>query len=467
MLKLLLSEPTISSMSNFILTDRKTDYLLPPSVDDWLTQDHLARFVVEVIDGLDLSRLTRQYAGRGSKAHHPATLLGILVYGYCTGVFSSRKLERATYDSVAFRYIAAGSHPDHDTLASFRRRFVGELAGLFVQVLEMAQELKLLRLGTVCLDGTKIHANASRHSALSHGHIVKLQAQLEAEVQELLALAEAADASNLPDGMSLPKELKLREDRLAAMAQAKAKIAARAQERYAREKAEFDEKMSQRQAKAKETGKKPGGKPPTPPQPGARDSDQINLTDEESRIMPVAGGGFEQCYNAQAGVDVHTMLVVATTVTQAPNDKQQVQPMIKVLQEQAPRLGAVHTLIADTGYCSQNNVKACVDAGIDPLLSVARQDHHPHWRERFTEPAPTTADTTPMQAMTHRLSTIAGKAAYAKRKQTVEPVFGIIKSVMGFRQFLLRGLHKVTGEWNLVCLAWNIKRMAVLRPKVG
>ena len=454
-------------MSNFIPTDRKTDYLLPPSVDDWLTQDHLARFVVEVVDSLDLSNLTRQYAGRGSKAHHPATLLAILVYGYCTGIFSSRKLEMATYDSVAFRFIAAGSHPDHDTLATFRRRFIDELAGLFVQVLEMATEMKLLKLGTVCLDGTKIHANASRHRALSHGHIVKLEAQLKQEVQELLALAEAADTANIPDGMSLPKELKLREDRLAAMAAAKAKIAARAQERFDRDKAEFDEKMSRREARAKETGKKPRGKTPTAPEPGVKDSDQINLTDEESRIMPVAGGGFEQCYNAQAGVDAATMLVVATTLTQAPNDKQQVQPMIKVLQEQASRLGDVDTLIADTGYCSENNIKISIEAKMDPLLSVARQNHHPHWRERFTEPAPLKPEATPMQTMAHRLSTIAGKAAYAIRKQTVEPVFGIIKSVMGFRRFSLRGLRKVTGEWNLVCLAWNVKRMAVLRQKVG
>ncbi len=454
-------------MSNFIPADRKTDYLLPPSVDDWLTQDHLARFVVEVIDGLDLSKLTGQYTGRGSKAHHPATLLAILVYGYCTGTFSSRKLEMATYDSVAFRYIAAGSHPDHDTLATFRRRFIDELAGLFVQVLEMACEMKLLKMGTVCLDGTKIHANASRHSALSHGHIVKLEEQLKVQVQELLALAEAADTANTPDGMSLPKELKLRQDRLAAMADAKTKIAARAAERYAREKAEFDEKMGKRQAKADETGKKPRGKAPLPPEPGARDSDQINLTDEESRIMPVSGGGFEQCYNAQAGVDAATMLVVAATLTQAPNDKQQVQPMLKVLQEQQAKLGAASTLIADTGYCSESNVKVCEEAKLVPLIAVARQDHHPHWRERFTEPAPLQADATPMQAMTHRLTTLAGRAAYAVRKQTVEPVFGIIKSVMGFRQFSLRGLRKVTGEWNLVCLAWNVKRMGVLRPKVG
>ena len=258
-------------MPNFIQADRKTDYLLPPSVDDWLNEDHLARFVVEVIDQLDLSKLTRQYAGRGSKAHHPATLLAILVYGYATGVFSSRRLERATYDSVAFRYIAAGTHPDHDTLATFRRRFLDELAGLFVQVLELAQEMKLLKLGTVCLDGTKIHANASRHSALSHGHIEKLEVQLKAEVRELFALAEQADQANVPDGVSLPEEIKRREDRLAAMAAAKVKIAARAEERYQREKAEYDEKMATRTAKEKDSGKKPGGKPPQAPTPGPKD----------------------------------------------------------------------------------------------------------------------------------------------------------------------------------------------------
>jgi len=450
-------------MSNFIAADRKTDYLLPPSVDDWLNEDHLARFVVEVIDGLDLSNLTRQYAGRGSKAHHPAILLAILVYGYATGVFSSRKLERATYDSVAFRYIAAGTHPDHDTLATFRRRFLDELAGLFLQVLEMAKEMKLLKMGTVCLDGTKVHANASRHSALSHGHIEKLEVQLKAEVQELLCLAEQADQADIPDGMSLPEEIKRREDRLAAMVAAKAKIAARAKERYQREKAEYDEKMASRAAKEKDTGEKPRGKQPKAPQPGPKDSEQINLTDEESRIMPVTGGGFEQAYNAQAAVDADTMLVVATGLTQAPNDKEQIEPMLETLKTQTPVLGAVQRLIADSGFCSEKNIKACEAAHVEALIAMARDEHHPGWRERHSEPAPLTDNATPMQAMAHRLKTKAGRARYALRKQTVEPVFGIIKSVMGFRQFSLRGLHKVTGEWTLVCLAWNLKRMAVLR----
>ena len=433
-------------MNHFITADRKTAYLLPPSVEDWLNEDHLARFVVEVIDQLDLSNLTRQYAGRGSKAHHPATLLAILVYGYATGVFSSRRLERATYDSVAFRYIAAGTHPDHDTLATFRRRFLDELAALFVQVLELAREMKLLKLGAVCLDGTKIHANASRHSALSHGHIQKLEVQLKAEVQDLFAQAESADQANVPDGVSLPDEIKRREERLAAMAAAKVKIAARAEERYQREKAEYDEKMAARAAKEKDSGKKPGGKPPQAPTPGPKDSDQINLTDEQSRIMPVSGGGFEQCYNAQAAVDAATMLVVATGLTQAPNDKEQVAPMLATLKAQTPVLGVVERLIADTGFSSEKNIKACEAADIEPLIAVAREDHHPGWRERHGEPSPLPADATPMQVMAHKLKTQAGRAAYALRKQTVEPVFGIIKSVMGFRQFLLRGLAGARGE---------------------
>jgi hypothetical protein len=325
--------------------------------------------------------------------------------------------------------------------------------------------MKLLKLGTVCLDGTKIHANASRHHALSHGHIVKLQTQIELEVQELLALAEQADSANIPDGMNLPEELKLRKDRLHAMAAAKAKIAERAAQRYAKEKAEYDDKMVKRAAKEVETKRKPGGKPPTPPEAGVRDTDQINLTDEESRIMPVSGGGFEQAYNAQAGVDAATMLVVATGVTQATNDKEQVAPMLQTLQAQAAQLGVAQTLIADTGYCSEKNILACGQANITPLIAVAREDHHPHWSARHTEPAPLPAGATPVQTMAHRLKTLAGAASYALRKQTVEPVFGIIKSVMGFRQFSLRGLKKVTGEWNLVCLAWNVKRMAVLRLK--
>ena len=457
-------------MSNFIIANQNTIYLMPPSVDEWLDENHLARFIVEAILGLDLSDLVRQYAGRGSRAHHPGTLLGIMLYGYTTGIFSSRKLERATYDSVAFRFIAGNTHPDHTTLAAFRTRFLGKVEDLFVQVLALAQEMRLLKVGTVCLDGTKIEANASRHSALSYGHIEKLEVQLKAEVQELLALAEKADTAEVPDGVSLPDELKRREDRLAAMATAKAKLVERADERYKQEKAEYDEKMAkrtERAARAAETGKKIGGKAPVAPQEGPRDSDQINLTDEESRIMPVAGGAFGQCYNAQAACDQDSMLLVAVGVTQACNDKQQVAPIVATLQAQKPTKGAVKCLVADTGYFSRHNMGVCEAEQIVPMLAVGRDKHHPGWRDRHTEPAPLPENPTPVQTMTHRLKTKDGRACYAKRKHTIEPVFGIIKSVMGFRQFSLRGLEKVRGEWTLVCLAWNLKRMAVLRQKFG
>jgi len=452
-------------MSNFRSVDRHTAYLLPPSVDEWLPQDHLARFIVEVVDGLDLRAMVSAYGGRGSAAYHPSLLLSLLLYGYATGVFSSRKIERATYDSVAFRFIAAGSHPDHDTLAAFRRRFLDELAGLFVQVLDVAQEMKLLKLGTISLDGTKVQANASRHSALSHGYIEKREAQLQAEVQELLALAEQADQSNVPDGISLPEEIQRREDRLKAMAEAKAKIEARAKARFEREQADYQAKLAAREEKQKKTGKKPGGRPPKPPTAGPQARDQINLTDEASRIMPVSGGGFEQAYNAQAAVDTHSMLVMAPAVTQACNDKEQVEPMLAQLAALPASLGTADTLLADTGYFSATNVAACEKAGMDPHIAVKRERHHPPPLERFAEPMPLAEGSSPVARMTHKLQTQAGRAAYALRKQTVEPVFGIIKSVLGFRQFSLRGLDKVSGEWALVCLAWNLKRMAVLRPK--
>src|SRR6516225_1139253 len=292
----------IPSMSNFREFDRETPYLLPPSLNDWLPERHLARFVVEVIEGLDLSAMVASYRGTGSAGYHPALLLGLLVYGYASGVFSSRKLEQATYDSVAFRFIAANEHPDHDTIATFRRRFLREIEALFVRVLELAREMGLLKLGTVALDGTRIHANASRHSALSYEHATKIEAQLKSEVAELLARAEAADQADVADGMSIPEELARREERLAKLAEARAKLDARAKERFEREMTEHRAKLAARDDKAAANGKKPGGSPPAPPLEGPQAKDQINLTDEDSRIMPVAGGGFEQCYNAQAVV---------------------------------------------------------------------------------------------------------------------------------------------------------------------
>ncbi len=449
-------------MKNFRPVDRDTGFLMPPSVDEWLPAKHLARFVVDVIASLDLRAMLGSYRGSGEASYHPTVLLGIVVYGYATGVFSSRKLERATYDSVAFRFVAANQHPDHDTIAAFRRRFLGEIQTLFVQVLHLAGEIGVLKLGTIALDGTKIHANASRHSALSYEHAGKIEAQLQAEVAALLAKAEAADQADVPDGMSIPEELARREQRLAEIARARAIIEARAKERHAREQADYDAKIAAREAKTAATGKKSGGRPPMPPVAEPGPTDQVNLTDEESRIMPVPGGGFEQCYNAQAAVAAGSLLVVATDVVQASNDKQQVVPMLATLDALPDELGEIETLLADNGYFSEANVQACVAAEIDPLIAMGRQPHHPPLAERCAPAPPPPDNPTPVEAMAHRLKTPEGRKLYALRKHTPEPVFGIIKSALGFRQFLLRGLDNVRGEWNLVTMAYNVKRLFAL-----
>ena len=449
-------------MSRFISVDRDTAYLLPPSVDEWLPEDHLARFVVEVIDRLDLSELVSQYAGRGSDAHHPAVLLGLLVYGYASGCFSSRKIERATYDSVAFRFVAANTHPDHDTIASFRRRFLPQVKSLFVQVLMLAREMKCLKLGTIALDGTKVHANASKHKALSWGHANKIETQLQGEVQALLALGEKADRAAVPDGMDVPAEIARREQRLKAIDAAKAQIEQRARERLEAEQQEHQAKVKRRQAQ-RDAGKKPRGKDPEPPQAGPKDSDQVSLTDADSRIMPVSGGGFEQSYNAQAAVDTDTMLVIATHVSQAPNDKRELLPILDELGALPTSLGQVNTMLADTGYCSQANVQHCHANQIEPLLAVRRDSHHLPVLERFAPDTPAPEGGDSMVKMAHRLKTQAGRALYGLRKQTVEPVFGIIKQAMGWRQMSMRGLDKAEGEWSLVAMAWNVKRLHVLR----
>ena len=326
----------------------------------------------------------------------------------------------------------------------------------------------MLKLGTVALDGTKIHANASRHSALSYEQAGKIEAQLQAEVADLLAKAEMADQADVPDGMSVPEELARREARLAKLAEARAKIEARAKALFERERAEHEARLTERAAKTAATGRKPGGRTPQPPLEGPQPKEQINLTDEDSRIMPVAGGGFEQCYNAQAAVAADSLLVVTHDVVQAPNDKQQLAPMVEKLNALPDELGKVETLLADNGYFSAANVTACAAAAIEPLIAMGRQSHYPTLDERFAAapPAPAPEHPTAMQTMAHRLKTPAGKKLYALRKQVPEPVFGIIKAALGFRQFLLRGLERVRGEWSLVTMAWNLKRLFTLCPAV-
>lgn len=441
----------------FVDCDRLTPYLLPPSLQDWLPEGHLARFVVDIVERLDLKSLEHSYSGRGSHPYSPAMLTALLFYGYATGVFSSRKLEQSTYDSIAFRYVAANTHPDHDTIADFRRRFLPQLGKLFVQILEIAHQIGVLKLGSVSLDGTKVKANASKHSALSYEHASKLEEQLMAEVSELLKKAESADQTAIPDGINIPEELARREERLKAITEAKTEIERRAKERHVVEQEAYETKLAKRSKK-----EKPKGSPPKSPEPGPTGKDQVNLTDKESRIMP-QGSGFEQAYNAHAAVDTASMLVIAGHVTQNTNDKKELKPAVDSIEALPGNLGSVDTLLADSGYFSEANIDICEENKITPYIAPGREGHNQSLTERFSEPLPIPDDADAVTRLKHRLKTVTGKAVYAARKSTVEPVFGIIKSVLGFRSFLLRGFELVQGEWTLALIGWNLKRLHTLK----
>jgi transposase len=437
---------------------------MPPSLDEWLPEGHLARFVVETVETLDTTVLEEAYDRRGSRAYHPKMLLALLFYGYATGTFSSRKLERATYDSVAVRYVSANQHPDHDTICTFRRRFLGELEGLFVQILEVACEMGLLEVGDVALDGTKIKANASKHKALSYEYACKLEEQLVGEVEELMEKAEEADAEDLPDRMSVPEEIARREERLEKIREAKQTIEERAERRYEEEQAAYEEKMQKRREEEERDGrKKPGPKPKPPKNTGPEPKDQVNLTDEESRIMPTSENGFQQAYNAQATVCMDSHLILEGHLSQKPNDKQELEPALQKLSELPEEVGSPTRLAADSGYYSSDNAQACEGQEICPYISAGREKHNRTWRERFAGPGAPPDENTGLEAMAYRLETRAGKAFYGRRKGTAEPVFGIIKQVLGIRQFLLRGLEKARGEWALIRCAFNLKRMHRLR----
>ncbi len=451
--------------SKFITCDRDTLYLMPPSIDDWLPKDHIARFIVEIVELLDVSEIEMSYSSKGRKAYPVKVLLGVIFYGYISGVYSSRKIEKATHESIPFRYIAANLHPDHDTIANFRKQFLKELDSIFLQILLIASEMNILKLGSVSTDGSKLLANASKHKALSWKYAKKLEAQLKEELQQLHKLAQEAD--NIPEEMNIPEELERRETRLKAIQAAQKEIDKRAKERYVAEKAEYDEKMKQREEYQKRTGKKKAGRTPKAPIREPRKHDQVNLTDEESRIMPKSGGGFVQAYNVQASVDENTHLIVANHVTQHTNDKQEIVPALAELKKTEEALDQeVSRILVDAGYYSETNVKHCVQAGITPLIADKRDKHNPSLTSRFEyadEEIPINAD--PVAKMKHYMKTKEGKEAYAKRKSTVEPVFGIIKHVMGFRQLSMRGYDAACGEWTLVSIAWNLKRMFALLRK--
>jgi transposase len=429
---------------------------------DVLPPNHLSRFIVDVVAQLDLRPIYKQYRDQGAPPYAPEVLLGLLFYGYATGVFSSRKIERATYEAIPFRFIAGDMHPDHDTIAHFRRQNLTELKELFIQILLIAQTLGHLQMGSVSLDGSKIHADAAKSKAVSHKRLLAIEAYLQAEVEELFALAEAADGGQLPEEMNIPDEIERRQQQLAQLAEAKKVLAERAQARYEAEKAEYEAKLQVREEKAAQKGQKPRGKPPQPPTPGARDKDQYNFTDPESRLMKNANNsGFDQHYNTQVVVEHDSRLIVGHWLCNQTNDKQAALPTIDTV---SPDLGQLKNANLDTGYFSQDNITGLHARGIDPYMATGRSPHHQGWRAYFLDnPEPPAQDASAKELMAYKLRTDVGKALYRLRKSTVEPVIGIIKEILGFRQFSLRGLLAANGEWTLVCLAYNLKRLHILQ----
>jgi len=452
--------------TRFVPLDRDTPLLLPPNLRDWVPADHLVHFILDAVAALDLRQAKVNERGTGSEQYPPTMMLALLIYSYATGTFGSRRIEQSTYDSVPVRLLTADTHPDHDTICTFRRENHALLNESFVKVLQLAQQLKLLRVGqlTVAVDGTKVLANASKHSAVSYERAGQMIAQLELEVQQLVAKAEQADSAPLQDGLTIPPEIARRQERQAALAQARAQIEARAQARYAVELAAHKKKLAERAAQ-QERGEKTVGQPPKAPTPEPGPGDQYNFTDSESRIMKAGNGQhFEQSYNAQAAVEVESRLVVGARVSQSPNDKQE---LVADLQAIPPQAGSIEAVLIDSGFYSESAVRAVEQTAqgqaLGPTVYAAmeRKSHHRSVAdlERKAEPNLPAAGASLSEVMKHRLATTVGKQKYQLRQQTVEPVFGILKSVLGFRRFLLRGLAKVQLEWTLVCAAYNLKRL--------
>ena len=449
----------MSMVRHFKKPDYEATLQATIQLSEALPMNHMARFVVDVIAQLDLSRVYGRYAPSGGEAIAPEILLGLLFYGYATGVFSSRQVEKGTYESIPMRYIAGGMHPDHDTIANFRKTFLPEIKELFVDVLLLAHAAGVLKIGNISLDGTKIHADASKSKAVSYKRLGELEAKLRQEIQELMTLGEAADQSELvlPEGLVIVDEITLRQKRLENLGRARAVLEARAKERYLAEKAEYDAKMKQREETARQTKRKPGGRPPQPPQAGPDDKDQYNFTDPDARIMKNSTDkGVDQHYNAQVAVTQDSLLIVAHSLSNHPNDKQEMVPTLDALD---PMVGRAAAVASDNGYFSQANINACHDRTTEPYIATGRETHHRSWQSFFAQNTPPPPDdASPKLKMAYKLRTEVGQAIYRLRKCTVEPVIGLIKEVLGFRQFSLRGLEAARGEWGLVCLAFNLKR---------
>lgn len=474
----------------FRTCDLNQVFLLPPSLQDWLPEKHLARFIADVIDELDLSKIMSVYGrkdGRGMAAYHPVMMTRMLLYGYCRGVVSSRKIERATFEDVAFRYLAADQHPDHDSIASFRQTHLQSLAELFTQALQLCDKAGLVQLGHVAIDGTKLKANASKHKAMSYDRMGAKEQQLREEVEKLLAQAAQADASEDAQygkgkrGDELPAELARRESRLKKIAEAKAALEQEARERAAAQKTEVEARLEARRRQEEEQGKKIGGRPPQVPDPEQAKPEpkaQRNFTDPESRIMKDgATKCFMQAYNAQAAVDSHSQIIVAATLTQEANDKKQLLPMLDQVAANMGRKPEHAT--ADAGYFSAAAVTSPKVEGIELLVPPNRQKHG---EGNETNPVtsavaapavsapggqPVEASTglpappakSAEEAMREKLRTAAGQAIYKMRKAVVEPVFGQIKEQQGLRGVSMRGLEKAAAEWQIICLTHNLLKL--------
>jgi transposase len=429
---------------------------------DCLPPTHLACFVTDLVGQLDLTAFYARYAPRGGVAYAPEVLLSLLLYGYATGVFSSRAIEHATYDQAPFRYLAGHTHPDHDTLATFRTQFLDLLPTVFEHVLLLAAASGVLQFGQLVLagDGTKIRADASKSRAVSYGRLDALEARLHTEIADLLERGAAADAAPLPDGLVLAREVADRQAQLARLAEARRVLEERAAARDQAATAAHEAAVAERDARAKQRGTKPRGGPPQPPAPGGGPAarDQYNFTDPDSRVMKnPTDTGFSQAYNSQVLTDQTSLLIVGYSVSNHPTDVGEIGPALDAV----PAALEIAAVAYDTGYWREANVTALEQRGIDPYIATGRLGHRRNWQEQFEpqEPAAPPPGATRREHMGYKLQTGLGKLIYRGRKCTVEPVIGIIKEVLGFRQFSLRGQAKVAGEWGLVCVAYNLKRL--------
>jgi transposase len=457
---------------SFRTCDLDQPFLLPPSLQDWLPENHLARFVAELVNGLDLSEIYGFYGrrdGRGRAAYHPVMMVRVLLYGYCLGVMSSRRIERASYEDVAFRYLCADQHPDHDTIAAFRQQHLPVLARLFLQVLQLCDKAGLVKLGHVAIDGTKVQANASKHKAMSYDRMEEKEKQLKTEVEKLLAQAAEADAAEDTlygkgnRGDELTGELARRESRLKKIAEAKRALEQEARDRAEAAKKVGEEKLEQRREKERERGKKMGGRPPQvadPEQARPEAKAQRNFTDADSRIMPDGAhkGSFVQAYNAQIAVDGAAQIIVAADVTQETNDKQQLAPMLGRVEQNLG--GKPVAASADTGYFSDAQIQDERVKGIDLYVATGKQKHGETNAAEAIPPHELPGESaSAMEKMKQKLKTEAGQALYKMRKAIVEPVFGQIKAARGIRAFLFRGLDRVKAEWQLICATHNLLKL--------